>query len=159
MADPNEKIIVTPERVAVLKTELYQLINVERAKVTSDIKAAREQGDLSENADYEAARERQAQIESRILQIQNILDHASTTHIVKEVHNKVKIGDKIKIHHYQTDQELTVQILGRLDADPFRGVVSNDSPLAQAVLGHQIGSTVPVHGPKATFQVKILAIL
>lgn len=111
-----------------LKKELEKLKTVDRIQVREAIKEAREQGDLSENADYSSAREQQANIEARILEIENILKHA-----------KIMDVNTVTIRYVALNKTMTFQIVGTIEADPFAGKISNDSPLGKAVIGHKVG--------------------
>ena len=112
-----------------LKVELEKLKTVDRIQIREAIKEAREQGDLSENADYSSAREQQANIEARILEIENILKHA-----------KIMDVNTVKIRYVDLNKTSTYQIVGTIEADPFAGKISNDSPLGKAVMsGHKVG--------------------
>lgn len=111
-----------------LEEELEKLKTVDRIKIREAIKEAREQGDLSENADYSSAREQQANIEARILEIENILKHA-----------KIMDVNTVTVKYMDLNRVATFQIVGTIEADPFAGKISNDSPLGKAVLGHKVG--------------------
>ncbi|MDE6947092.1 MAG: transcription elongation factor GreA [Anaeroplasmataceae bacterium] len=111
-----------------LKAELEKLKTVDRIQIREAIKEAREQGDLSENADYSSAREQQASIEARILEIENILKHA-----------KIMDVNTVTIKYVDLNKIATFQIVGTIEADPFAGKISNDSPLGKAVIGHNVG--------------------
>lgn len=111
-----------------LKDELEKLKTVDRIQIREAIKEAREQGDLSENADYSSAREQQANIEARILEIENILKHA-----------KIMDVNTITIRYVDLDKVVTFQLVGTIEANPFAGKISNDSPLGRAVLGKKKG--------------------
>ncbi len=111
-----------------LKSELERLKTVDRIQIREAIKEAREQGDLSENADYSSAREQQANIEARILEIENILKHA-----------KIMDVNTVTVRYVDLNIEKTFQVVGTIEADPFNGKISNDSPLGKAVLGHKQG--------------------
>lgn len=111
-----------------LKEELERLKTVDRIQIREAIKEAREQGDLSENADYSSAREQQANIEARILEIENILKHA-----------KIMDVNTVTVRYVDLDRVATFQIVGTIEADPFAGKISNDSPLGKAVIGHNKG--------------------
>lgn len=111
-----------------LKNELEKLKTVDRIKIREAIKEAREQGDLSENADYSSAREQQANIEQRILEIENILKHA-----------KIMDVSTVTVRYVDIDKTVSFEIVGTIEADPFSGKISNDSPLGKAVLDKKPG--------------------
>lgn len=136
--------------------ELDHLKTVKRKQNIEALQEARSQGDLSENAEYDAAREEQAQIEARISELENILknhvliedDNSSTVSIGKEVIFQI-IPDGTEEHYY---------IVGSEEADPFNGKISINSPMAQALLGHEEGDEVNVHTPSGSFKVKIVKV-
>ena len=155
MAD--EKIYVTQEGLEELKKEQENLIHVVRQEVIEDLKAARAQGDLSENADYDAARDRQAQVEARIRELEIMLN---TIEIIDDKQGSVrvaKIGSTVKIEELDTHQIDEFTIVGSVEADPLNGKLSNVTPLAEAILEHKVGQTVEVLVDEP-YQVKILEI-
>ena len=111
-----------------LKDELEKLKTVDRIQIREAIKEAREQGDLYENADYSSAREQQATIEARILEIENILKHA-----------KIMDVNTVTVRYVDLNKVRTFQIVGTIEANPFAGKISNDSPLGKAVVGKKVG--------------------
>ena len=111
-----------------LKQELETLKTVDRVRIREAIKEAREQGDLSENADYSSAREEQSKIEARILEIENILKHA-----------KIMDVTTVTVKYVDLKRVSTFQIVGTIEADPFNGKISNDSPLGKAIAGKKVG--------------------
>ena len=155
MAD--EKTYVTQEGLEELKKEQENLIHVVRTEVIEDLKAARAQGDLSENADYDAARDRQAQVEARIRELEVMLN---TIEIIDDKQGSVrvaKIGSTVKIEELDTHQIDEFTIVGSVEADPLNGKLSNVTPLAEAILEHKVGQTVEVLVDEP-YQVKILEI-
>lgn len=154
MAD--EKFYVTEEGLEDLKSELENLLHVVRPEVIEELKSARAQGDLSENADYDAARDRQAQVEARIKQLENMIRNAE---IIKD--NKgtkyVRVGSTVKIEDLELNMINTYTIVGTIEADPLNGKLSNVTPLAEAILDQKVGSVVEVKVDKP-YQVKILSV-
>lgn len=147
MAD-NDKEILTKEGKANIEKKLQRLINIEKPRALSDLNLARSQGDLSENADYDAARERVQELETEINRLQFTLDHS----IVLD-EESVKAGDlhtcrlgggKITVKNLEKDTTETFTIVGSAEADPLNGKISNTCPVALAVLGHREGDTVEV---------------
>ncbi|MCQ3915370.1 MAG: transcription elongation factor GreA [Mycoplasmoidaceae bacterium] len=155
-----EKILLTKEKEAEIKKELERLIHEERPKVIKAIQEAREQGDLSENADYDAAKNRQAEIEARIKEYENILNFAEIIDdkSSKKSANKVKVGTKVKILDMSDDETYEYAIVGEVEADPDQDKISNVSPLAMAVLDHEEGEVVEIKGVEKPYKVKILKI-
>ncbi len=155
-----DKILLTKEKEAEIKKQLEQLIHEERPKVIKAIQEAREQGDLSENADYDAAKNRQAEIEARIKEYQAIIDHAEIIDDKpsKKSTNRVKVGTKVKILDMSDDETYEYAIVGEVEADPDQDKISNVSPLAMAVLDHEEGQIVEIKGVEKPYKVKILKI-
>jgi len=123
-----------------LKQELDQLKDVDRKKNLEALKDARAQGDLSENADYDAAREEQARIEARIKEIDNILKHAE---IIKETNSKVvSIGKTVSIKFVANDKIKEYTIVGHLEANPLAGKISNESPIGKSLIGMRKGAKI-----------------
>lgn len=153
-----EKTLLTKEGLQELKIKLENLLNVERKNVIEELQAAREQGDLSENADYDAARERQAQIESKIKELQFVLDnHEIIDKKTTKDKSVVKIGDKVEIKNESTNKKETYQIVGSFETDPFENKISNESPLATALLGKKEGDVVKVKSIEP-YKVKVTKI-
>lgn len=149
-------VYLTQEGLDNLKKELDELINVRRPENVQAIKEARALGDLSENAEYDAARNEQAVIEARIKQLEKMLENAS---IITEVStDAVGIGNTVKIKYIDDDEEDEYQIVGSQEADPFESRISNESPIAQALFDHKVGDVVTVDSPNGAYQVEITAI-
>ena len=155
-----EKILLTKEKEAEIKKELERLIQEERPKVIKAIQEAREQGDLSENADYDAAKNRQAEIEARIKEYENILNFAEIIDekSSKKSANRVKVGTKVKILDMSDEETYEYAIVGEVEADPDQDKISNVSPLAMAILDHEEGEIVEIKGVEKPYKVKILKI-
>ena len=136
-------VYLTQEGLAELKAELDNLINVRRPENIQAIKEARSLGDLSENAEYDAARNEQAQIEARIKQLEKMLENVS---IISETSkDKVGIGSTVVIKYVDDDEEEDeYKIVGSQEADPFESKISNESPIAKALLEHKVGDVVTV---------------
>ena len=155
MAD--DKIYVTQEGLEELKKEQENLIHVVRQEVIEDLKAARAQGDLSENADYDAARDRQAQVEARIRELEVMLNNIEIIDDKQGSVRVAKISSTVKIEELDTHQIDEFTIVGSVEADPLNGKLSNVTPLAEAILEHKVGQTVEVLVDEP-YQVKILEI-
>ena len=153
----NKKTVyLTEEGLKDLKDELDNLINVKRPENILAIKEARALGDLSENAEYDAARNEQAQIEARIKQLEKMIENAS---IITEVSkDKVGIGNTVKIKYADDDEEDEYKIVGSQEADPFESKISNESPIAQALFDHKVGDIVTVESPNGSYDVEIIEI-
>lgn len=157
LKDKKEEIFLTKESLESYKKELNQLINVERNKVIDEIKSAREQGDLSENAEYDAAREKQGIIEARILEIESILSKAKLIENTGLKSDEITIGSKVSILNLKTQTSHNVQIVGSLGANPFQNKISNLSPLASALIGRKAGEEVEIDVSEK-YSVQILSI-
>ena len=152
----SEKIYVTQAGLEELRKEYDNLIHVVRQEVIEDLRAARAQGDLSENADYDAARDRQAQVEARIAQLDVMLKNVV---IIGEGNGQtVQLGSTFTVEELDTGDKGTYTIVGSVEADPLAGKLSNATPLAIAVMDHKVGDTVTVDCDDA-YQVKIADII
>ncbi len=155
MTDTKE-IYVTNEGLEQMKQELEDLIQVKRPEVIKALKEARALGDLSENAEYDAARQEQAQTEARIKELEAMIEHAV---IIENVDtDEVSIGTKVTIEYVGDDDTEEYSIVGVKEADPFNNKISNESPIARAILGKKIGDIVSVDSPNGTYDVKVVAI-
>lgn len=149
-------VYLTQEGLDNLKKELDDLINVRRPENVQAIKEARALGDLSENAEYDAARNEQAVIEARIKQLEKMLENVS---IITDVStDSVGIGNTVSIKYVDDDEEDEYKIVGSQEADPFESKISNESPIAQALFNHKVGDIVTVDSPNGAYQVEIIAI-
>ena len=149
-------VYLTQEGLDNLKKELDDLINVRRPENVQAIKEARALGDLSENAEYDAARNEQAVIEARIKQLEKMLENVS---IIADVStDSVGIGNTVSIKYVDDDEEDEYKIVGSQEADPFESKISNESPIAQALFNHKVGDVVTVDSPNGAYQVEIIAI-
>ena len=149
-------VYLTQEGLDNLKKELDDLINVRRPENVQAIKEARALGDLSENAEYDAARNEQAVIEARIKQLEKMLENVS---IITDVStDSVGIGNTVSIKYVDDDEEDEYKIVGSQEADPFESKISNESPIAQALFNHKVGDVVTVNSPNGAYQVEIIAI-
>ena len=149
-------VYLTQEGLDELKKELDELINIKRPENVQAIKEARSLGDLSENAEYDAARNEQAQIEARIKQNEKMLENVS---IISDVNtDTVGIGNTVAIKYVDDDEEDEYKIVGSQEADPFESKISNESPIAQALFNHKVGDIVTVESPNGSYDVEIIKI-
>jgi transcription elongation factor GreA len=153
----DNKLILTKDGVKKLKDELRRLIDVERPAVIEQLTFARSQGDLSENADYDAARGRQAEVEGRIKQIEDILATAKVVDDKPKNTKCVSIGSKVAIRDLRLEREDTYSIVGTVESNPFAGKISNDSLLGSALIGKQVGDRVIIKTANP-YEVEILRI-
>lgn len=155
MAD--RKIELTKRGKESLESELRNLIDVVRPEVIEQLKAARAQGDLSENADYDAARDRQAEVEHRINEIEAILANALVIED-KPVNTKVvALGTKVTFKDLSDNSTMTVEIVGSVEANPLEGLISNECPLGVAMIGRHVGEKALVNSAEP-YEVEILNI-
>lgn len=152
------KIPMTPQGHARLAAELKRLKGEERPAVIKAIAAAREHGDLSENAEYHAARERQGFIEGRVMELEDKLSRAEIIDINGLSGSKIMFGAKVKIVDEETNDEKDYQIVGPDEADINQGLLSIQSPLAQALLGKEQGTSVEVSTPRGIRYFEILKV-
>jgi transcription elongation factor GreA len=153
-----QKNPITPEGAVRLREELNHLRSVERPAVIQAIATAREHGDLSENAEYHAARERQSFIEGRIKDIENKLALAEVIDPAKLAGGRVAFGASVKLSNADTGEETTYRILGADEADLAKGSISITSPLARGLLGKEVGDEVKVRMPGGDRTYEILEI-
>lgn len=149
---------LTPEGKKQLEEKLQYLKTVKRPEVVKKITIAREYGDLSENAEYDAAKEEQAMLEQQIAEIEDTLLNAI---IIKKSNidtSKVGIGTKVKLHDLEFDEDVEYKIIGSDESDPKKGLISNLSPVGSALLGHKVGEIVSVNTPNGEIKFKILSI-
>ena len=154
----NKKpILLTKEGYEEIKEELNDLINVKRPANIEAIKEARALGDLSENADYDAARNEQAEIEAKIKKLETILEDVQ---IIESVNtDEVGVGTTVKIAYVGDEEDIDqYKIVGSQEADPFESKISNESPIAKALMGHKVGDTVSVESPNGSYEVKVIEI-
>ena len=148
----DNKFIMTAEGYLQAEEELNELKNVRRPEVIKALKEARAQGDLSENADYDAARNEQAQIEAKIQELEYKLEHAEI--IDNTDKNIVNLGSTVTISYDDGETE-EYKLVGSMEADPFENKISNESPLGIALLKHKIGDVVEVASPNGGYNIKI----
>lgn len=154
----EKKNILTYEGLKELENELHQLKVVTRKEVAQKIKEAREQGDLSENAEYDAAKDEQRDIEARIEEIEKILKNAEVIDEDEVDLEKINIGCVVKLFDMTFDEEVSYKIVGSTEADIFEGKISNESPIGIALLGRKIGEEVDVEGVDGIEKYRILDI-
>ena len=148
----EENITLTAEGYLELETELKELKEVKRPEVINALKEARALGDLSENSDYDAARNEQAQLEGRIKELEYKLEHCTIAEGGKN--GAISVGSTVVIEYDDGEVE-EYKLVGSLEADPFENKISNESPIGKAVIGHKKGETVSVESPNGSYDVKI----
>jgi transcription elongation factor GreA len=153
-----EKVPMTPAGYAALEAEVKLLKSVERPRIIKAIAEARAHGDLSENAEYHAAKEAQGMNEARVLDMEDKLSRAEVIDTAKLTGDSVKFGAFVKIVDEDTDGELTYQIVGDFEADVKAGRIAINSPIARALIGKKAGDTVEVSTPRGHKSYEILDI-
>lgn len=153
----SKEIYLTQEGLEEIKKELEYLKTEKRPEVIEALKEARALGDLSENAEYDAARAEQGQVESRIVELEKMIEKAI---VIKEENNgKVSIGTTVKIEYLADSEIETYTIVGTNEADPFENRISNESPLAQAIIGLKKDEKATVLCEAGNYEVKVIDIL
>ena len=155
----SNKVYLTNEGFLEIEEELNHLKEIKRPEIIKALKDARALGDLSENADYDAARNEQAQIEGRIAELEKILETAEI--IEKRDTDKVGLGTTVKIKYLEEDDEdiEEYRIVGSKEADPSNNKVSNESPLARGIMGAKVGDECVVESPNGSYRVEIIEIM
>ncbi len=144
----HKETALTPEGQARLEEELRHLETVRRREVGERIKEAKEFGDISENSEYDDAKNEQAWVESRILEINQILAHATIIDKPKSAPSKVTLGCHVELRDIDGGEVHKYQVVGSAEADPTKGSISNESPVGQAIIGHKKGERVEVTTPR-----------
>lgn len=153
-----EKKIVTREGLEKLQAELSELTLQRRKEIAKKIKEAREQGDLSENAEYDVARDEQRAIEARIAELEAIVKNAEVIDTESIGEDIVNVGHTVRVKNETTKREQTFQIVGSSEANALQGKISNESPIGRALLGKKKGQKVVVEAPVGELRFKILEI-
>lgn len=152
----EKEIYLTEEGLEEIKKELDVLKLEKRPEIITALKEARAQGDLSENAEYDAARNEQAIVESKIQELEAMLEKAV---IIKDINRDVvSLGTKVTIEYVEDNEQEEYSIVGSKEADPFANKISNESPIAKAIMGSKVGNIVSVDSPNGKYDVKIIAI-
>ena len=156
MAD--KKVVLTYEGLKKMEEELENLKTVRRKEVAEKIKEARGQGDLSENAEYDAAKEEQGEIEARIVQLGNMLRNAEVIDGTEVNSDTISIGNTVTIYDEEFEEEDTYTIVGSAEADPMEGRISNESPMGIGLLGRKKGERVSIMTPDGESFFRIVEI-
>lgn len=156
--EDKKEILLTQEGYQKLEDEVELLKTVRRREVADRIKVAISFGDISENAEYDEAKNEQAQMEERILKLENMIRNAVIIDESKIDINVVTIGSIVKVNDMEFDEEVEYTIVGSAEADPYEGRISNESPVGRALLDTVVGQVVDVHVPDGVVKFKILEI-
>lgn len=154
----EKKNLLTYAGLKKLEEELHDLKVNKRKEVAGKIKEAREQGDLSENAEYDAAKDEQRDIETRIEDIEKILKNAEVV-VEDEVElDKISVGCKVKVHDFEFEEDIEFKIVGSTEANSLEGMISNESPVGKSLMGAKTGDIVRVEMPSGVMEYKVLEI-
>ncbi len=156
MMSNTKEVYLTEEGFNKIKEELEYLKMEKRPEVITALKEARALGDLSENAEYDAARTEQAEVEGRIKELEVMMEKAI---IIKDVNtDKVCVGTQVTIKYIEDNETEVYSIVGSNEADPFENKISNESPIAKAIMNHAVGEVVSVDSPNGKYEVEIVEI-
>ena len=154
----DKKTVLTYEGLRKIEEELEYLKVVKRKEIAERIKEARGQGDLSENAEYDAAREEQAKMETEILGLEKMLRNAEVIDDNEVSSDVITVGSTVKLFDEDFEEEVEYTIVGSAEADPVEGRISNESPVGKGLLGHKSGDTVVINAPQGEVIFKVLEI-
>lgn len=152
------EIYITKEGKKEKEERLEYLKNVRRPEVLEKLKVAREYGDLSENSEYDAARNEQGRVESEIQMIEETLRQAIIVDSNKINKDVIHVGSTVKVLDLEFNEEMVYKIVGTIESDPDRGCISNESPIGKALMGKKKGETVEIKTPGGSFKVKITSV-
>ena len=155
---PEKKIILTYHGLQDLEAEVQELKVNRRKVIAQKIKEARGQGDLSENAEYDAAKEEQAEVETRIVQIEKLLKNVEVIDEDEVDLSFIGVGCKVRLFDMEYDEEIDYALVGSTEADPLHGKISNESPVGEALIGLKVGEIAEVDTPAGLLKFKVLEI-
>ena len=154
----EKKNLLTYAGLKKLEEELHDLKVVKRKEVAGKIKEAREQGDLSENAEYDAAKDEQRDIETQIAELEEILKNAEVVQDNNTDKDAIKMESVVKLHDVEYDEDIEYVIVGSSEADSLNNKISNESPLGAALIGKKVGDTVKIEAPVGEIEYKIISV-
>ncbi|WP_027625361.1 transcription elongation factor GreA [Clostridium lundense] len=154
----SKKYVMTCEGVKKLEDELEYLRTVKRKEITEKIKVALSFGDLSENSEYDEAKNEQAFVEGRIIQLENMLKNATIIDETEIPADTINVGSTVRVKDYDFDEEVEFYIVGSAEADPIENKISNESPVGKALIGKKVGDTVEVAVPDGVSKYEILEV-
>ncbi len=154
----EKEYLLTREGYEEMKAEYEQLISVTRKEVAERLRVARSFGDLSENAEYDAAKDEQAAMENRINELEQVLRAAKIIDESKRIGGRIEAGSRVTVQNVATGQEKTFSLVGSMEANPFEGKISNVSPVGAGLIGHKVGEEVEIEVPSGKITYKILSI-
>ncbi len=153
-----KEVILTAEGLAKLEQELEYLKVVKRKEIAEKIKEARSFGDLSENSEYDAAKEAQASMEQRVVEIENLIQNAKVVSASDSPSDVVSICSSVKVFDCDFEEEVVYTIVGSTESDPLNNKISDESPIGKGLLGKKLGDTVEIEIPNGVITFKILEI-
>lgn len=153
-----KQVTLTADGLKRLEDELEELKTIKRKEVAEKIKVALSFGDLSENSEYDEAKNEQAMVEARIVQLEAILKNAKVLDNDEMDTDLVNLGSKVKIRDVEFDEIMEYHLVGSTEADPMNGKISDESPVGKAILGHRVGEMVEAETPSGMVQFEILEI-
>ena len=154
----SEEILLTQEGYDKIVAEHEELVSVRRKEISERLKEAISYGDLSENAEYDAAKNEQAELEERILKLENMIRKATIINEDDMSSDRVRVGLKVVVQDVETGEEMEYTIVGSTEADPFEGRISNESEVGKNLLGKQKGDTVQIVVPDGLLSYKVIDI-
>lgn len=154
----DRDIILTKQGLDNLEEQLEYLKSVRREEIAEQIKVARAFGDISENAEYDEAKNEQARIEGEIMTIENMLRHAVVVNDDAIGTDSVTVGSKVKVLDLEYNEEMEYALVGSAEASPMEMKISNESPVGTAIIGHKVGEVVEVEAPGGVIKLQILEI-
>mgnify|MGYP002578745059 CR=1 FL=1 len=154
----QKQVILTAQGLKQITDELEDLKSLKREEVAEKIKQARSFGDLSENSEYDEAKNEQAEIETKIAQLEETIKNATVLDDTQLKTDKVSVGNKVRIYNVLDDAEQEFSIVGSTEADPFANKISDDSPLGKALIGSREGDTITVEAPVGILKYTIIEI-
>ena len=154
----EKQVFLTAEGLVKIEEELNELKSVKRKEIAERIKVALNFGDISENSEYDQAKNEQAQLEERIAKLENMLRNAKIIDEDQITTDKVSVGSKVVVKDLEFDEEMEYVIVGSAEADPYEGRISNESHLGSALLGYKIGEIVEVNVPDGVIKYEIVNI-
>ncbi len=159
MITTNKEVLITKEGLVKTKEELEYLKSEKRQDIAQKIKTAREFGDISENSEYDEAKNEQAEVEARIIKLTEIIKYAKIIQKDKLRKDVVSVGSKVTLLDIEYDEQETYAIVGKTEADPYENKISNESPVGNALIGKKVGEVVEVQVPTGVLNYKVVKIV